>query len=106
MPATSRRSADGAGLVTLHRARFVAWAPAPVVALAATRDGTALAAARDDGGLELLDTETWACVAVSVVWFLVEERRRGGETSQLRADRGGSTCVSAGPLPTLALWRR
>ena len=79
MPSTSRRTSDDAGLVALHRARFVAWAPAPVVALAATHDGSALAAARDDGGLELLDTETWACVVVSVVgeWLAGGERARG-----------------------------
>lgn len=95
MPSTSRRTSDDAGLVALHRARFVAWAPAPVVALAATHDGSALAAARDDGGLELLDTETWACVAVSVVgeWLAGGERARG--RCQLSADRGGSACVSA-----------
>lgn len=56
---------DGS-LVALHRARFVDWAPAPVVALAPAPDGAALAAARDDGALELWDVDSWACLVVSV----------------------------------------
>ena len=60
-----RRTDAGMGMVALHRARFVDWSPSPVVAAAASADGSALAAAREDGGLELWETEGWSCVLVS-----------------------------------------
>ena len=56
---------DPAGLVALHRVRFVPWSPTPVVAAAARPDGAALAAARDDGEIELWDAGTWARFVVS-----------------------------------------
>lgn len=59
------RSDAGMGMVALHRARFVDWSPSPVVAAAASADGSTLAAAREDGGLELWETEGWSCVLVS-----------------------------------------
>ena len=51
-------------LVALHRARFVPWDPAAVVALAAAPDGTLLAAGRDTGDIELWETQAWSCLAV------------------------------------------
>jgi len=66
-PARPRAAAtdDDGGLVALHRARFVDWAPSPVVALAPTADAGLLAAARDDGARELWDVDSWACLVVS-----------------------------------------
>ena len=58
---------DEAGLVALHRVRFVPWSPTPVVAAAARPDGAVLAAARDDGEIELWDGGTWASIVVSVM---------------------------------------
>ena len=50
--------------IELHRARFVEWNPASVVALAATPDGAAVAVGREDGSVELHDvTQDWRCVA-------------------------------------------
>jgi len=67
-------SAASPGLVALHRARFVDWSPSPVVAVAASSSsdgGTALAAAREDGAIELWETEGWSCILVSFVrWHL------------------------------------
>ena len=51
-------------LMRLHRARFVAWSPTAIVALAATGDGTLLAAARESGDIELWETDTWTCTLV------------------------------------------
>ncbi|KAK9825655.1 hypothetical protein WJX81_005809 [Elliptochloris bilobata] len=48
-------------LTRLHRARFVAWSPTAIVALAASGDGTLLAAARESGDIELWETDTWTC---------------------------------------------
>lgn len=56
-----------AELTRLHRARFVAWTPTAVVALAASGDGTLLAAARESGEIELWETDTWTCTLVRVV---------------------------------------
>jgi len=56
-------AADG-GLIALHRVRFVPWSPKPVVAVAA-RCGAVLAAARDDGEIELWETGNWASLVVS-----------------------------------------
>jgi len=69
--ATADAGADPAadGLVALHRVRFVPWSPSPVVAAAARRDGAVLAAARDDGEIELWETGTWASLVVSLGWM-------------------------------------
>ena len=53
-----------AGVVELHRSRFVEWQPAAVVALAASGDGSVLAAAREDGAIELYETATTHCFQV------------------------------------------
>ena len=49
--------------LTLHRARFVEWAPAAVVAMTACADGSLVALAREDGTVEVLDAAgTWTCL--------------------------------------------
>jgi U3 small nucleolar RNA-associated protein 4 len=61
------RTAEGeasAGVVALHRSRFIEWQPAGVVALAASGDGSVLAAAREDGDIELYETSTSYCFQV------------------------------------------
>ena len=60
MPIRARPAEDGhsAGVVALHRARFVQWQPAGSVALAASGDASLLAAAREDGDIELYETAT------------------------------------------------
>eukprot|EP00271_Cylindrocystis_brebissonii_P004887 TRINITY_DN16808_c0_g1_i1.p1 TRINITY_DN16808_c0_g1~~TRINITY_DN16808_c0_g1_i1.p1 ORF type:complete len:1190 (+),score=220.21 TRINITY_DN16808_c0_g1_i1:223-3792(+) len=50
-------------LMEVHRLRLIDWEPSPVVALAASVDGTAMAAARDDGAIEV-----WRVAAGSVGW--------------------------------------
>ena len=71
-PRTAGRTAAAAGgveptdsLIALHRVRFVPWSPTPVVAAAARPDGAVLAAARDDGEIELWETGNWASLGVS-----------------------------------------
>ena len=64
-PADAPPPDDEAGLVALHRVRFVPWSPSPVVAAAARPDGAVLAAARDDGEIELWDAGSWASIVVS-----------------------------------------
>ncbi|KAK9855784.1 hypothetical protein WJX84_010494 [Apatococcus fuscideae] len=49
------------GLVALHRTTLIDWQPTPIVALAATPDGTVLAAARESGDIELWETQSWHC---------------------------------------------
>ena len=58
-------------LTRLHRARFVAWSPTAVVALAATGDGTLLAAARESGDIELWETDTWTCTLVRMTRIML-----------------------------------
>ena len=55
---------DAAELVALHRARFVPWQPAAIVALAVTPDGSALAVGQESGSIELWETATWTCFQV------------------------------------------
>lgn len=54
-----------AGVVALHRTRFIDWQPSGVVALAASCDGSLVAAGREDGGIELYETSTSHCFQVS-----------------------------------------
>lgn len=55
---------EAAELVALHRARFVPWQPAAVVACTFTPDGSALAVGQESGGIELWETSTWTCFQV------------------------------------------
>lgn len=52
-------------MMALHRARIVDWSPTAITALAATADGTVVAAARENGSLEILNTEHWQCIKVA-----------------------------------------
>ena len=52
-------------MVALHRARIVEWSPTAITALAATADGTVVAAARESGSLEIWNTEHWQCIKVA-----------------------------------------
>lgn len=54
-------------MVALHRARIVEWSPTAITALAATADGTVVAAARENGSLEIWNTEHWQCIKVARV---------------------------------------
>lgn len=68
-----------AGVVALHRSRFIEWQPAGVVALAASGDGSVVAAAREDGDIELYEASTNHL-------FQVRKRRRWvGPVRRLRA---------------------
>ena len=69
--AADHQDDDAAGLVALHRVRFVEWAPSPVTAAAARPDGAVLAAAREDGEIELWDACAWACLAVRLLVMCV-----------------------------------
>lgn len=51
--------------IALHRARMLDWSPSAVTALAATADGTVLAAARESGNIELWTTDHWSLAEVS-----------------------------------------
>lgn len=70
MPAlgTKRKQPESATveeLFALHRARIVEWSPTAVTALAATADGTVVAAARENGSIELWNTAHWQCIKVT-----------------------------------------
>ena len=52
-------------LIALHRARIVEWSPTAVTALAATPDGTVVAAARENGCIEVWNAVHWQCIKVS-----------------------------------------
>ena len=69
--ATRARGLEDAspGVVALHRSRFIEWQPAGVVALAASGDGSVLAAAREDGDIELYETATSYCFQVRLTSF-------------------------------------
>ena len=73
--APSEDNAASAGVVALHRSRFVEWQPASVVALAASGDGSMLAAAREDGDIELYETATSHC-------FQVRGKMQSGQVQQ------------------------
>lgn len=60
--------APNPGLVELHRSRFVEWQPAGVAALCASGDGSLVAAAREDGDIELYETSTAHCFQVCAQW--------------------------------------
>lgn len=51
-------------LAALHRARIVDWSPTAVTALAASADGTVVAAARESGSIEIWSTAHWQCIKV------------------------------------------
>lgn len=70
-------AAPSAGVVALHRSRFVEWQPAGVAALAASGDGSLLAAAREDGDIELYETATGHCFQVCWQRGGRQQRRRG-----------------------------
>ena len=64
-------AAEAAELVALHRARFVPWQPAAVVACAFAPDGSVLAVGQESGAIELWETSTWTCFQVrSLMWPL------------------------------------
>ncbi len=65
--AAAAETGASAGVVALHRSRFVEWQPSGVVALAACGDGSVLAAAREDGDIELYETTTSHCFQVGHV---------------------------------------
>ena len=56
-------------MLELHRCRLIEWSPSPVVALAPSVDGTAIAAARESGHVEIWRTAAgsvgWTCEVVS-----------------------------------------
>ncbi|KAL4856387.1 WD repeat-containing protein PCN [Chlorella vulgaris] len=81
-----------AGLIALHRSRFIDWQPAEVVALAASGDGSVVAAAREDGDIELYETTTSHCFqrlpghkdsCLTCVALVDEEEGKGSTTSRL-----------------------
>lgn len=97
------------GLVLLHRARFIEWQPAPIVALASSHDGSLAVAARETGDIELYDTSSWHS-------FQVGGLGGGGKgfyaptgcPSPLPACNGGCTEVRQAHLkltPLLYSWR-
>lgn len=60
-------------MVALHRARIVEWSPTAITALAATVDGTLVAAARESGSIEIWNTEHWQCIKVRSDRYLLLE---------------------------------
>lgn len=69
MPAKGKRQREPSApdiqeLTALHRSRLVDWLPVPVVALAPTHDGEALAVGCENGRVELWDTEHDSCLVV------------------------------------------
>jgi hypothetical protein len=69
--------ASGLGRLQLHRGRFIEWSPKAVVASAVTDDGTVVAVAREDGNIELWDTQLWHCFKVSASLFPITLRQSG-----------------------------
>ena len=51
-------------MLALHRGQICDWKPKPVVAIAESEDYVAIA--REDGAIEILETETWDRVLVSI----------------------------------------
>ena len=76
-----KQARNATNLIALHRARMFDWKPTAVTALAATSDGTVLAAARESGNLELWNTDHWTLAAVcsrrpiSIMDYVLETRR-------------------------------
>jgi U3 small nucleolar RNA-associated protein 4 len=50
-------------MLEVHRCRQIDWAPSAIVALATSFDGTVVAAARENGAIEI-----WSVAAGSVGW--------------------------------------
>lgn len=51
-------------MVILHRSSFVEWQPSAIVGLASSGDGSLVMAARENGDIELYETNDYHCFQV------------------------------------------